>query len=91
MEEIKINSHLIINSKISSKWYEDGCDFIIDIGNMKKAIVVAYYVGGYYSISPRSYFPFSKFDYEQAFKNPVDCIKYSEIKFLEWVNSCVLK
>lgn len=71
-------------------WREDLYDFILDLGTMKKAVVVANYLGlggSYYSISPRSYFPFSDENYDKRFKNPEHCKEYAISILKDWFKS----
>ena len=68
--------------ELKSFWRTDGMDWIADLNEMKKAIVVAYYTpiigGNYYAISPRSYFPFSDIHDNKKFDNYYDCCIYAE-------------
>lgn len=80
--ESKIKKHTTKN-----KWYKDGHDWIINIGNMQKSIVVAYYLGGKYAISPRSFFPFNDEQCDKKFDNHEDCKKYAESIFIDWAKS----
>jgi len=75
------------NYGLKKIWKKDGHDFIADIGNMKKAVVVAMYLGGRYGISPRSYFPFDDNDYEKRFDNYLDACKFSEEYIKKWIES----
>lgn len=83
-------------SSSNSYWYDYGHDKIIDLGNMKKAIVVALYGDGlkhgykqsqYYAISPRSYFPFTDDQMSIKFDTPQPCMDYSIEIVKEWLQS----
>jgi hypothetical protein len=75
------------NHGLKKIWRKDGHDFIADIGNMKKAIVIALYLGGRYKISPRSFFPFKDSDYEIVFTDYTNACNYSESCIRDWVQS----
>jgi hypothetical protein len=79
------------NKGLKPFWRSDGMDFIADLGEMKKAIVVAFYtpIGrkNYYSISPRSYFPFTDSQHYMKFDDYKECCEYSESIIKDWVQS----
>lgn len=91
------------NKGVDSLWVKDGYDFILHLGTMKKAIVVAYYRDGvslspsnngikyYYAVSPRSYFPFKDEDYNKRFSDSNECKKYAISKVREWLKSIWIK
>ena len=80
--------------ELKSFWRTDGMDWIADLNEMKKAIVVAYYTpiigGNYYAISPRSYFPFSDIHDNKKFDNYYDCCIYAESIIIGWVSSLLM-
>ena len=69
-------------------------DKLADLGEMKKAIVVSLYTplcdDNYYSISPRSYFPFTDAQHHRKFDDYYDCCMYAESIILDWVKSLLL-
>ena len=90
------------NHENKSHWHQDGNDFILHLGTMRKAIVVAAYSDAkkdglisaclnnkirYYSISPRSYFPFDNKDYERKFDNSGECKQYAMMCVKNWLES----
>ncbi|MBK7362903.1 MAG: hypothetical protein IPJ01_11445 [Micavibrio sp.] len=80
--------------ELKSFWRTDGMDKVADLGEMKKAVVVAYYTpigsGNYYSISPRSYFPFNYEQGDKKFDNYYDCCLYAESIIIGWVSSLLM-
>lgn len=95
----KISPH---NKGTDSLWEKDGHDYILHLGTMRKAIVVAAYFDNkkssffqaclsnridYYSISPRSYFPFKDVDFERKFNNPDECKEYAISCVKDWLKS----
>ncbi len=95
MEIIQNNNQEIATADngTNSHWEEYGRDYILHLGSMRKAIVVAAYGNSgysqvdYYSISPRSFFPFSDEDREVRFTDAEECKKYSILKVREWFES----
>jgi hypothetical protein len=79
---------------IKSFWKQDGRDYIADLGNMTKAIVVCYYtpiIGvPYYAISPRSYFPFTDEQNKRRFNNAHTCCLWAEDLVLDWMKSLII-
>lgn len=103
-KQIPIQASISIQQNHENKtyWEQDGNDFILHLGTMRKAIVVAAYsdakkdglIGAcltnkirYYSISPRSYFPFDSKDYERKFDNSEDCKKHAITCVKNWLES----
>jgi len=84
----------IQNRALKPFWRSDGMDWIADLNEMKKAVVVAFYTpsmdDNYYSISPRSYFPFTDAQYRRKYDNYYDCCVYAESIILDWVKSLLL-
>jgi hypothetical protein len=83
------------NNGLKNFWRKDGHDYIADIGTMKKAVIIRYYLGGairnnYYSISEASYFPFSKEQYDQRFDTPEPAMALAESVLKEWVQSLLM-
>ena len=81
----------IQNRVLKPFWRTDGMDKVADLGEMKQAVVVAFYTprGGinYYSISPRSYFPFTDTQLHKKYDDYYDCCIYAESIILDWVKS----
>ena len=87
--------------RLRFNWVTDGHDFILHLGNMKKAIMVAKYISNsnplewlssqkhYYSVSPRSYFPFTNGQMDKRFKNNIEAMVYAEEIFCEWAKSFI--
>jgi predicted phosphohydrolase len=98
-ELIKVNNNLQENNNIT--WETHGEDVILNLGTMRKAIVIRGYLnqktGGlkvfsvrnpdYFSISVSSFFPFSDNDYERKFNNSYECKEYAISKIREWFKS----
>ena len=77
---------------VSPCWRKDGGDYICDLPELPKAMVVAYYYdrgsrSAYYSISPRSWFPFKDADYEQRHDSALPAIRHSEKVVLSFVSA----
>lgn len=74
-------------------WRKIDSDFHCDLKEMKNAAIVAYYFGkkvgedDYFSISPRSFFPFKKQYYDLRFNDATDAMKLAERLIKEWVAS----
>ena len=68
-------------------WRKDCSDFIADIGTCKQAVVVAFYIGGYYKISNRSYFFFPESYYHKKFDTPYEAIELAEAHVKDFVKS----
>ncbi len=76
----------------SNLWLKKDSDYHCSLKEMKDAIIVAYYLGkglskNYYSISPRSYFPFKNEIYELKFDKAEEAIKLGEKIVVAWVQS----
>ena len=78
-------------------WRSDGMDWIADLTQMKRAVLVAFYLPkvpikntSYYSISPRSYFPFTNEQHDKKFDEYYDCCIYAESIIRDWINSLLL-
>lgn len=69
-------------------------DYIANLGNMKKAIVVAYYKPlfgePYYAISPRSFFPFTDEHKAVRYSDFKECCEAGEVIVLEWMKSLMV-
>jgi hypothetical protein len=82
------------NKVLKSFWRTDGMDKVADLGEMKKAIVVAFYTprGGenYYSVSPRSYFPFNDAQLHRKFDDYYECCMFAESIIIGWVSSLLM-
>jgi hypothetical protein len=88
------------NKKAPDRWTPDGHDYILHLGTMRKAVVVARYVpslgqvwngkNSWYAISPRSYFPFTDEQQEKRFETAIEAISYAEVIILEWLNSITI-
>jgi hypothetical protein len=78
--------------QVSSIWVQDGSDYILHLGTMKKAMVVAYYPSfrKHYSISPRSYFPLTDAQMEKRFEHAYEATECAIEIIKEWLNSIVL-
>lgn len=82
---------------LPDRWIPDGHDYILHLGTMRKAVVVARYVpslgqvwngkNNWYAISPRSYFPFTDEQQEKRFETAIEAIGFAETIILEWLNS----
>lgn len=81
-----------MDNKVSSIWIQDGSDYILHLGTMKKAMVVAYYPSfrKHYSISPRSYFPLTDEQMEKRFMYAHEATEYAVSLIKDWLNSIVL-
>ncbi len=71
----------------SSCWRPDGTDYICDLPELPKAIVIAYYHGNYYKISIRSWFPFQDAQYDKRYSNPQEAIRDAEKVILKFISS----
>lgn len=76
-------------------WRTDGMDKIADLGEMKKAIVVAFYtpkhtIENHYAISPRSYFPFNDSQLNRKFDDYYECCMFAESIIIDWVQSLLI-
>lgn len=76
-------------------WRTDGMDKIADLGEMKQAIVVAFYtpkntIENHYAISPRSYFPFNHAQLHRKFDDYYECCMYAESIIVDWVQSLLV-
>ena len=69
-------------------------DYIANLGNMKKAIVVAYYTPlfsePYYAISSRSFFPFTNEQNAVHYSDFKECCEAGEAIVLEWMKSLMV-
>lgn len=90
-------SEVAKDNQVPDRWIRDGHDYILHLGTMRKAVVVARYIpqgqnifdtkNSWYAISPRSYFPFTDAQQEKRFKTGLEAIGYAEGIILEWLNS----
>lgn len=94
MIKSSIEKQSISNKELKHFWRSDGKDWIADLPQMKKAIVVAYYTPkfpsqdeSYYAISPRSFFPFTDDENHTRFDNYYDCCVYAESIILNWIKA----
>jgi hypothetical protein len=94
MIKSSIEKQSISNTELKHFWRSNGMDWIADLPEMEKAIVVTYYTpnfpshdGHYYSISPRSFFPFTDNDNKTRFDNYYDCCVYAESIILNWIKA----
>jgi hypothetical protein len=82
------------NNVLKPFWRTDGMDKIADLGEMKQAIVVAFYTprkdDNYYSISPRSYFPFNDTQLHKKYDDYYECCMYAESIIVDWVQSLLV-
>lgn len=82
------------NNVLKPFWRTDGMDKIADLGEMKQAIVVAFYTprkgDNYYSISPRSYFPFNDSQLHEKYDDYYECCMYAESIIIDWVQSLLV-
>ena len=88
------------NKTIPDRWIPDGQDYILHLGIMRKAVVVARYVpslhevfsgrNSWYAISPRSIFPFGDDQQERRFDNAFDAVAFAEKIILKWLNSIAI-
>jgi hypothetical protein len=76
--------------KLNPCWRKDGSDFICDLPEMPKAIVISHYVSGRYGISIRGRFPFEDFEYDNRYIDPYEAIERAENVVLKFVY-CFLK
>ncbi len=78
-----------MSEKVSDIWMQDGYDYILHLGTMRKAVVVAHYANSFkpYAISPRSYFPFTDEQRSKLFDNANDATEYAIEILKEWFNS----
>lgn len=85
------------NNTVPSRYIKSGEDYILHLGTMKNAVIIAQYVpfasaifsgnGSWYAISPRSYFPFTEEQIEKRFDTAPQAIAFAEKIILEWLNS----
>ena len=68
-------------------WKQDGNDFICDLPELPKAIVITLHHRGGYSISERSWFPFTDGVYSIRYANAIDAITDAEIVVLTFIKS----
>lgn len=92
--KVSLDKKSISHRDLKHFWRLEGMDWIADLPEMKKAIVVAYYTpnfpsheGNYYAISPRSYFPFTDDDNKIRFDNYYDCCVHAESIILNWIKA----
>ncbi len=77
----------------SDIWRKVATDYHCDLRELKNAIIIAYYypdknsVDSYYSISPRSFFPFKNKYYDQRFTNAAEPMALAEKIIRSWVES----
>ena len=75
---------------LKSCWRQDDNDFIADLGTIPKSVIVACIIslkGHYYCISKRSYFPFTREQYDMRFNNHFDAIDVAEKHIVGFVQS----
>lgn len=94
MIKSSIEKQSISNKELKHFWRSEGMDWIADLPEMKKAIVVTYYTPNfpshsenYYAISPRSFFPFTDNDINTRFDNYYDCCVHAESIILNWIKA----
>lgn len=94
MIKSSIEKQSISNRELKHFWRSHGMDWIADLPEMEKAIVVTYYTpnfpshdGHYYAISPRSFFPFTDTDNNKRFDNYYDCCVYAESIIINWIKA----
>ncbi len=85
---------------VPDRWIPDGHDYILHLGTMRKAVVVSRCVkhmsaiysgdGSWYSISGRSYFPFTDAQMDKKFNTAIEAIGFAETIILEWLNSITM-
>lgn len=85
---------------VPDRWIPSGEDYILHLGTMKKAVVVAKYVpsvgqiwngkNSWHAISPRSYFPFTDAQQEKRFETAIEAIGFAETIILDWLNSITM-
>lgn len=71
-------------------WRKDGRDYICDLPELPKAIVITFYKGAisnYYSISVRSWFPFKDAEYEKEYEDYKEAISDAEKVILKFISS----
>jgi hypothetical protein len=92
-------------NEMNPMWVQDGKDFILDLGTIKKAAIVALYgtwdsdSNMFYAISPRSFFPFTNEQQDVRFEvkseddkksASIKATKLAEKIIVEWLNSIML-
>ena len=89
MSEIKSN---VIVSSLSGYvvyygWRQDNPhDLVLDLGSMKRAVVIRKSIANYWFISESSFFPFSKVIYSKKFNTIEDAKSVANSIVLEWLN-----
>lgn len=79
-------------------WIKDGHDYILHLGTMRKAVVISgcsersVFAASpdFYSISLRSYFPFSDEDYNKRFSTANEAKNHAVNRIREWVQSILV-
>lgn len=97
------NNTNINHQKINKNWRRDGSDLILDLGIMKKAIIVRRFTKDglfsgsniskenvLYGIGQASYFPFTHDQYIARFNNPHDACLLAENHIKDWFNSIII-
>lgn len=85
---------------VSKRWIPEGHDYVLHLGTMKRAVVVARYSGSWtdavmgkgshYGISPRSFFPFAEKQMDKKFNTAQEAVAYAERIVLKWLNSIMV-
>lgn len=71
-------------------WYISGGDYILNLGKMKKAIVVQAIFGKpYFTVAIRSYFPFPQEMYDKHFDTREEAIKESSEYVANWLGESI--
>lgn len=76
-------------------WVQDGHDFVLHLGTMRKAVVVSgcstrsVFASSpdFYAISLRSYFPFYDDDYNKRFSTADEAKNHAVSRIREWLQS----
>jgi hypothetical protein len=85
-EIISRNTKVISNEKPKFGWYKDGHDVILNLGRMRKALVVRKTLTGTYMLSEGSYFPLPKRLYDERFNDRDLAMREGTAVILAWLS-----
>ncbi len=77
---------------LSPCWRKDGEDYICDLPELPKAIIVARYRSRaemHYQISERSWFPFKTKEYDKQYLEPKQAIEDAQKVIMKFVSSFI--
>jgi hypothetical protein len=93
LSEIKYLSKIVTGNKVPYYgWYSNGNDYFLNLGKMKKAIVIQSIIGKtYYTIAIRSYFPFPQELHDKKFNSYTDAIEVASKYIADWLEESIKK